>query len=69
MTQRDRSASRSALSDRSRGPFMHPDVPYRVGDRVNLLRVLVWDLDAKLLFKFHDQFRHVERIGVQIMDE
>src|SRR3954453_19442544 len=45
------------------------DVLDRFLDAGNLLRVLVRDLDAELLFEGHHQLHRVERVGAEVVDE
>jgi hypothetical protein len=45
------------------------DVLDRVADLDDLLDLFVRDLDAELFLQRHDQLNHVQRIGVQVLDE
>src|SRR5690348_4677361 len=45
------------------------EIIHRVLDGLDLLRVLVRDLDAKLFLERHDQLDQIERVGVQVFDE
>src|SRR4051812_13219325 len=50
-------------------PHLAVQIPDRITDRTELLRVFVGDVDVELLLELHDQLDDVEAVRPKILDE
>src|SRR5215218_1584400 len=60
---------RSWVTEPSSALLVRGDVVDGLPDGLDLLRVLVRDLDPKLVLELHDQLHEIERVGIEILLE